>query len=73
MTILLAAEFAPGRFAKVLVFRARQNGSGPLAAKWHGSLESMVVRGAARHFAADAAARHIDYDFNGRKFRATKA
>jgi hypothetical protein len=72
MSILLAVEFASGRFSKVLVFKSRKDGSGSLPLKWNGTTESMVVRGAARHFAAESAARHIDYEVGGKRYRATK-
>jgi hypothetical protein len=72
MNVLLAVEFAAGRFQKVLTFAARKDGGGSLAAKWSGSLESGLARQAARFFAAEPAARQVEYAVCGKTFRAIR-
>lgn len=73
MTVLLAREFAPGRYQAVLQFRCRKDGKGELPLKWNGSIESLAVRDAARFFAAEPKARDVNYEFNAScKFRVTR-
>lgn len=73
MTVLLAREFAAGRFSKVLTFKARQDGGGALATKWNGSVESMVVRNAARFFAREPKAVDMEVEINPNcKFRVSR-
>lgn len=72
MVVLLAREFAAGRWEKVLTFNARNDGNGPLALKWNGSVESMVVRNAARFLAAETKATEVFSEHAGRSYRATR-
>jgi hypothetical protein len=69
MNLLLSQEFSEGRFRKVLVFRARANGTGPLPLKWHGTIESLAVRSQAAFFASEPSARTVFWEGSGRKFR----
>ena len=71
MEVLLAKKTVDGRWEKVLRFRARKDGSGPLPMKWCGTLESMVVRDAARFFAKEPKATGVHLEpISGREFRA---
>lgn len=72
MTVLLAREFTAGRFSKVLVFKARQDGGGALAAKWHGGIESLAVRTAAKFFAGETKATDMCLSYGSHSFRATR-
>lgn len=72
LNILVACEFSSGRFSKVLSCRLRGNGSGSLAAKWNGSIESYVARTAARFFAANEAAIDVFYEIGSKKYRVTR-
>lgn len=73
MSILLAIEFAPGRFSKVLIARnVRRDGGLSLAEKWCGSIESFVVRSAARFFTDEPAAVEQRVSIGSRSYRVTR-
>ena len=73
MSVLLACEVETGRFQKVLVARnIRKDGGLSLSDKWNGTVESYVVRSAAKFFAADSAAVEMSYEIGSQKFRATR-
>lgn len=71
MKLLLARDVA-GRFSRVLLASFRKDGTGPLAAKWGGSIESLAVRQAGRFFAAEPAAVDVFYSFGSQSFRVTR-
>lgn len=73
MSILLANEFSAGRFSKILIARnVRKDGGLSLAEKWCGSIESYVVRSAARYFVGQPEAVEMSYTIGGKKYRVTK-
>ena len=71
MTVIVAREFEPGRFQLAAKFRLSKTGRGAIAAKYRGTIESHIGRTAAKYFAAEPAAATIDYEINGRKYRAS--
>lgn len=72
MRVLLAVEFEAGRWRKVLVAKFRKDGTGSLALKWNGTVESRAVRDAARYFAKDSAAVEIMAQIGGKNYRVTR-
>ncbi len=72
MRVLLAAEFAPNRFRRVLTARVRKDGRLSLSPKWSGTIESFAVRTAARMIAGDPAIQDVDAEYGSRTFRTTR-
>ena len=70
--VLVALEFAPGRFSKVLTARLCKEGRGTIAKKWHGSVESYVARSAAKYLGTESAASEMFYEIGSKKYRVTR-
>jgi len=63
MKILVATEFAPGRFSKVGVYHFRKDGTGELPMKHNGRVTGFFIRQGARNLAINPAINWVDYQF----------
>lgn len=69
MRLLVAEEFAPGRFRRLAVLRA-SSGSLPMPEAHQGQVVGYVARSAWRQFVAEPAAKTVNFEFpGGRNYR----
>jgi hypothetical protein len=73
MRLLIASQFAAGRFSKVAIVRATADGRRvSLPARLCGQLGAVAAKSAARQFAAEPSARDVFFSFPGGDFRVTR-
>lgn len=73
MRVLVAKKRAGKFWDKVGIFNFKKDGSGPVAKKFQGSVESYFARQAVRQFSKVGSLVHVDFKVGNINYRVVKA